>query len=97
MHKEIFTSFRRTQLDVEAELIWVKLTLLNQNPIHMCAFYHPPNADSHPIEQLGLSITNLLDQSNTPPHILLMGEFNFPGITWSGGYGQIDNQLMEIV
>ena len=58
----------------------------------------PLNADSHPIEQLCLSITNLSNQSNTlsnqsntpwPPYILLIRDFNFPGITWSGGYGRI--------
>ena len=78
---------------METELIWVKLTPLNQSPIHiLCTFYHPPNADSHPIEKLCLPITNLLNQSNTPAHILLIGDFNFPGITWSGNCGQIDTQ-----
>ena len=67
----------------------VKLTPINQSPIHICAFYRPPNADSHPIEQLRLSISNFLSQSNTPPHILLIGDFDFPGIPWSGDYGQI--------
>ena len=86
-------------MDVEAELIWVKLTPLNQSPIHMCAFYHPPNADSHPIEQLHLSITNLLNQSNTPPHILLMGDFNFPGIILPGVVAMVKliHQLTEVV
>ena len=77
------------QLDVEAEIIWIKLTPLNQSPIHIRTFYRPPNSDSHPIEQLRLSITNLLNQSNTSPYILLMGDFNFPGITWSSGHGRI--------
>ena len=40
------------QLDTDAELIWAKLTLLNQSPIHICAFYCPQNADLYPIEQL---------------------------------------------
>ena len=79
--KKYLQVLEEPQLDVEAELIWAKLTPLNQSPIHICAFYRPPNADSHPIEQLRLSITNLLNQSDTPPHILLMGDFNFPGIT----------------
>ena len=77
------------QLDVEAELILIKLTPLNQSPICICIFYRPPNSDSHPIEQLRLSITNLLNQYNTSPYILLMKDFNFPGITWSSGHGRI--------
>ena len=36
-----------------------------------------------------------MNQYNTPPHILLKGDFNFPGITWSGGYGQIDTPTYE--
>ena len=76
-------------LDAEAELIWVKITLLNRCPIHVCIFYRPSNTDSYPIEQLRISITNLLNQSNSPPNVLLIGDFNFPGISWSSGYGQI--------
>ena len=87
--KKYLQILEEPQFDVEAELISVKLTHLNLSPIHICVFYHPPNADSHPTEQLRLSVTNLLNQSNTPPYILLMGDFNFPGITWSGGYGWI--------
>ena len=58
-------------------------------PGHICAFYHPPTSDLYPIEQLHLSLSNLLNQSKTLPNILLMGDFNFPGITWNSGYGQI--------
>ena len=76
-------------LDTEAELIWIKLTPPNQRPIHICAFYRPPTSDLYPIEQLHLSLSNLLNQSKTLPNILLMGDFNFPGITWNSGYGQI--------
>ncbi|XP_065892800.1 uncharacterized protein [Dysidea avara] len=76
-------------LDTEAELIWIKLTPPNQSPIHICAFYRPPTSDLYPIEQLHLSLSNLLNQSKTLPNILLMGDFNFPGITWNSGYGQI--------
>ena len=30
-----------------------------------------------------------MNQSKTLPNILLIGDFNFPGITWNSGYGQI--------
>ena len=75
--------------------MWVKLTLLNQSPIHICAFYHPPNADSHPIEKLCLLITNLLNQSNTPPHILLIAIFQvLPGVV---SVVKLIHQLTEVV
>ena len=53
-------------LDTEAELIWIKLTPPNQRPIHICAFYRPPTSDLYPIEQLHLSLSNLLNQSKMP-------------------------------
>ena len=87
--KKYLQVLEEPQLDADAELIWIKLTLLNQSPIHICTFYCLPNTDSYPIEQLHLSITNLLNQSITPLYILLMGDFNFPGITWSDGYGRV--------
>ena len=70
--KKYLQVLEELQLDADAELIWVKLTLLNQSSIHICAFYCPPNTESYPIEQLHLSITNLLNQSITPSYILLM-------------------------
>ena len=90
--KKYLQVLEEPKLDVEAKLICIKLTHLNRSSIHTRAFYHPPNADSHPIEQLRLSITNLLNQSNTPPHILLMGDFNFPGVV---AMVKLIHQLME--
>ena len=75
-------------LEVEAELLWIKLSLSNQPAIHIGSFYRPPNPDSYPIEQLSVSLTRL-NNSNTPPNIVLMGDFNFPSITWHNGYGNI--------
>ena len=34
--KKYLRVLEKPQLDVEVELIWVKLTLLNQSPIHIC-------------------------------------------------------------
>jgi len=87
--KKQLQGLEEPSLNVQAELIWVKLTPLNQSPIHICTFYHPPTSDSHPLDQLHLSLTNLLNQSKTLPNILLMGDFNFPSITWNNGYGYV--------
>ena len=59
--KKCLNVVEEPSLDTEAELIWAKITLLNRCPIHVCIFYRPPNTDSYPIEQLRLSITNLLN------------------------------------
>ena len=74
--KKQLQGLEEPSLNVQAELIWVKITPLNQSPIHICTFYHPPISDSPPIEQLHLSLANLLNQSKTLPNILLMGDFN---------------------
>jgi len=87
--KKHLQCLEESSLDAEAELIWVKLIPSNQRPIFVCAFYRPPSTDLQPIEQLRVSLNKLMDQSRTLPNILLTGDFNFPGLTWSDGYGQI--------
>ena len=79
--KKNLQCLEKSTLDVEAELIWVKLTPLNQCPIFVCAFYRPPSTDLHPIEQLRVSLNKLMDQCRTLPNILLMGDISiFQGV-----------------
>jgi len=44
----------------------------------------------YPIEQLSVSLAKLTNNSNILPNSVLMGNFNFPSITWYNGYGSID-------
>lgn len=39
-------------LDVDAELIWISLQMVNSKPIHICCFYRPPNQGITPIQRL---------------------------------------------
>jgi len=77
-------------LDVQAEILWIKLSLTNQTPIFICSFYRPPNSDLYPIEQLSVSLSKLINNLTVLPNIVLMGDFNFPSITWYNGYGNIE-------
>ena len=75
--KKNLQCLEESTLDVEAELIWVKLTPLKSTPYFLCAFYCPPLTDLHRIQQLRVPLNKLMDQSRTLPNILLMRAFNF--------------------
>jgi len=80
-------------LDVQAELLWIKLSFSNQTPIYICSFYRPPNSDLYPVEQLNISLAKLKNSTNSTnaqTNIVLMGDINFPSITWHNGYGTIE-------
>ena len=36
-------------LNVDAEIIWIKIMLTSQAPIYVCSYYRPPNAECHSI------------------------------------------------
>ena len=76
-------------LNVDAEIIWIKIMLTSQVLIYVCSYYRLPNAESHSIPQLQASLTKLLSYSNNPSHIILTGDFNLPSINWIDGYGQL--------
>ena len=76
-------------LNVDGEIIWIKIMLTGQAPIYVCSYYRPPNAESHSISQLQASLTKLLSYSNNPSHIILTEDFNLPSINWIDGYGQL--------
>ena len=46
--KKSFSVAENSTLIVDAELVWVKLTLSNMKQLHMCSFYRPPDNISHP-------------------------------------------------
>ena len=81
--------FEEPELDVNAEIVWAKITLPKRNSIHLCSFYRPPDLSTDPILQLQSSLNNLISRSTEFPTIILMGDFNFPSIDWSDGSGQL--------
>ena len=79
-----------SELDVNAEIVWAKITLPRQDSIHLCSFYRPPDSSIDPILQLQTSLNSLISRSTEFPNIILMGDFNFPSIVWSDGSGQLN-------
>lgn len=67
-------------LDVDAELIWISLQMVNSKPIHICCFYRPPNQGITPIQRLRESLSKIDWKKN--PHVWVGGDFNVPDINW---------------
>ena len=64
-----------------------KVSIPNTLPIYVCSYYRSPDNNLNPILQLQISLNKLVEKSLNMPSILLMGDFNFPSIVWSDGYG----------
>jgi len=75
--KKSFSVAEDLTLNVDAELVWVNLTLSNMKQLHLCSFYHPPDNISHPLHELQASLNNLVNQSHSSLDIILLGDFNF--------------------
>jgi len=75
----------------DTEMVWGKLQIHNQKPLHICSFYRPPDTSLSPIIELNNCLLQLhtSDPENFP-HLLIAGDFNFPDISWCNGYAQID-------
>ena len=69
--------------------IWAKVTPSKRAPIYVCSFYRPPDLSIDPILQLGLSLNTLTRRFTELPNIIVMGDFNLPGINWLDGSGQV--------
>ena len=68
-------------LDVDCELIWISLQMVNSKQIHIGCFYRPPNKGTEPIKKLRESLSKI-DFSKDP--IVWVGEdFNVPDIDWN--------------
>jgi len=77
-----------TPIVSDSEMIWGKLLLHNQKPLHICSLYRPPDS---PVTNLKNCLSQLftIDPDNSLC-ILIGGDFNFPGISWQDGYAHIN-------
>ena len=70
-------------------MVWGKLYHSNNKPIYLCLFYRPADGNVHPITHLSESLHKLCSNQVIPPTILLVGDFNIPGIQWTEGCEQV--------
>ena len=88
------------ELEVEAELVWVRVNLVGHRALYIGAFYRSQATDGEYLEQIDHSLSRI---ANTNGVILLGGDFNCPSIDWptttlapNPRYPAISQQLMDI-
>jgi hypothetical protein len=77
-------------LNTDTESIWVKIQN-GHRPTYVCSFYRPPGSPASYVETFSESVNKIQSthRNKIQPHILVLGDFNFPGFNWcnvsSGG------------
>ena len=84
---------------------WSKIKIVGSKPLYIGSIYRPPNSNVEPFEALDHTLTHLSQKSL--PNVLLTGDFNLPGISWSDDnytiksnppYGmEVNNKMLDIV
>jgi len=54
--RETLNVTEQPELNLNAEIVWAKITLAKRNPICICSFYRPPDPSTEPILQLQTSL-----------------------------------------
>ena len=67
-------------LNVEAELVWIKILFPKMKLLHLGCFYRPPYHKVNPILELQSSLDKIVCQSLGLPSIVFLGDFNLPSI-----------------
>ena len=75
--RDTFKSSLRDDMLSDSELIFVDIFFPNNRKITVGAFYRPPNADTKPL----LDMQDVL-QNSTYQDLIIIGDFNLPGIDW---------------
>ena len=83
-----FKSSLRDDMLSDSELIFVDISFPNDRKITVGAFYRSPNADTNPI----LDMQDVL-QNSTYQDLVIIGDFNLPGIDWLDVRAACDSAL----
>ena len=73
-------SYEVEELQVNCELIWVKLKLQGRRYLYVCAYYRPDDGDEASLIQFNTSLERATLISNA--HLLIGGDLNFPSWDW---------------
>ena len=76
--RDTFKSSLRDEMLSDSELIFVDIFFSNDRKITVGAFYRPPNADTKPL----LDMQDVQLQNSTSQDLVIIGDFNLPGIDW---------------
>ena len=97
-------SFERKDLaNDDIESTWCQISITGQTAL-IGSFYRPPpprGKCKRPIEKLGESLSKI-NSCTSSPHVILGGDFNVPGLTWSNEdatelKGNLQKSLMSFI
>ncbi|XP_062541323.1 uncharacterized protein LOC134209350 [Armigeres subalbatus] len=82
------------------EQVWVRLQLSHRS-VFLCALYIPPDRvrDDTLIEAHTQSVLSVIEMTNASDEIIIIGDFNLPGISWSSscnGFLHIDMERSSL-
>lgn len=64
----------------ECDSVWCKVKLLNDDNLIVGVVYRSPNLNENQNNQLITSISKIVESK--PSHLMIIGDFNHPGINW---------------
>ena len=73
--KKDLIATREPELETGCEIMWCKLQISGKKTLHIGAYYRPHENDKEGLFELERSLSLV----NIKHHILLAGDFNFPG------------------
>ena len=68
-------------LDMDAELLWIRIEIANSKPLFVCAYYNP-HTSRDSLEKLDQSFALINDLRVKPSTIWVTGDFNLRDIDW---------------
>ena len=79
------------------ESLWIEITLGNTNKLLCGCIYRSPDHNQENVERLCDLICSAATKSNS--HILITGDFNFPGIDWRcmSSSSKMENDFVEAI
>ena len=87
--KNSITILELSNLLSEAEMLWAKLQIPNNQPLYLCSFYRPPNNNIIPVTMLNAALSNIFNEESSHSPQVLLADFNLPSISWIDDIGQI--------
>ena len=98
---EEFLSERQEELEMDCEMLWIKISVVGSKDLYVCSYYRPNAGDRESLEYLNNSLNKI---SSKNCHIWLAGDFNLPGLNWSRNeikpdcpYPALHEQFVEIL
>ena len=74
------TSLHEPILNISAELVCAKVSLVGTRPLYICSYYRQPNSELESLFELKKFLYSFLNKRSGPPYFVLAGDFNLPDI-----------------